>query len=148
MTGSHLAVAGAVSLALAAFALAQQTRVAPENLHERIYIVVPMTGSGTYADPKRPLIAPTDDQMRPRSGSGSGIISWSYQTSDDGKLAIVEIVARDPAVISALANDSRILKSFERGRDRKADVERELRVFRRSFSISAPSLSAPEVKKP
>jgi hypothetical protein len=35
-----------------------QPRVDSGNLYERILAVVPMTGAGTFEDPRRPLFAP------------------------------------------------------------------------------------------
>ena len=116
-----------------------QSRVDVQNLNERMYVVVPMTGLGTYADPKRPLIAPSKDQLR----SGTGIISWSYEPSDDGLLAIVEIVTRNRSTIDSLTKDARVLKSLEKGKHKRADVERELRVFKKSFSMAPPAVKRP-----
>ena len=67
--------------------MAAQPRVDFMNMHERIIAVVPVIGSGTYEDPKRPLFAPSGKESVP------GLISWSWQASDDGKLAI-DLLAR------------------------------------------------------
>ena len=82
------AVLGATAPALA------QYRVDPKSRGERIIAVVPMIGSGTVTDPRRPLFASTPWQPNP-----SGIDRFSYQPSDDGRYAIVEIVASDKAAL-------------------------------------------------
>jgi hypothetical protein len=101
------------------------------HLHERILAVVPLTGAGTYADPKRPLFAPTttDDQ------AASGIISYEWAPSDDGQYAIVEFVAKDRSALTKIANDARVLKAFEKGKVKKDDVEKELKRYRKDFKF-------------
>lgn len=37
---------------------AQQRRVEPTQTHERLIAIVPLQGSGTMADPTRPMFAP------------------------------------------------------------------------------------------
>ena len=78
-------------LALACVASAQR-RVDPRNTYEPAICVVSVVGTGTMKDPKRPQFAPW-----PPTGAKSpnGIIAFSHQVSDEGKLALVEFVARD-----------------------------------------------------
>ena len=78
-------------LALGCIASAQH-RVDPRNTYERAICVVTIVGKGTIQDPKRPQYAPW-----PPTGAKSpnGIIAFSHQVSDDGRLALVEFVARD-----------------------------------------------------
>jgi hypothetical protein len=99
------------------------------NMHERIIAVVPVIGSGTYEDPKRPLFAPSGRESVP------GLISWSWQASDDGKLAIVEFVAENKDVLRPIAADARVLKSFEKGKAKLEDVEKELRKYRKDYVL-------------
>jgi len=68
-----------------------QSRVPHYSLHERVLLVVPMVGAGTYSDPRRPLFAPAPGERR----TPNGIHSFSYEVSDDGKFALVEFVALD-----------------------------------------------------
>ena len=63
------------------------------NTHERVLAVVPMVGSGTPDDPRRPMYAPVPGGAPSREG----IIAFTYQVSDDGKFALVEFVAHDHA---------------------------------------------------
>jgi hypothetical protein len=99
-------------------------------MHERAIIVVPMTGSGTYADPVRPLLSPTAAEMR----GEDAVLSWSWQPSDDGKLAIVEVAARDKKTLRSYLDDKRVVKAFERGKHKREDVERELKTLRKDFN--------------
>jgi hypothetical protein len=108
-----------------------QYRVDPKNRGERIIAVVPMIGSGKGDDPKRPLFAPLPSEMR-RPG---GIQEFSYELSDDGKYAIIEFVASDRSAFDAMLRDTRAVKAFEKGKHKREDIERELRIFRRSFSF-------------
>ena len=111
---------------------AQTRRVDRTNIHERVICVVPMVGAGTPADPKRPQYAP----WPPSNGrSQTDIIEYSYQMTDDGRFAIVEFVARDRKAFQAILNDATI-KKFEKGRDRKEDIERELKELKKDFDLS------------
>jgi hypothetical protein len=37
--------------------------VSPGNMYHRVYAVVPLVGSGTKADPKRPMLVPPPSQV-------------------------------------------------------------------------------------
>ena len=89
--------------------------------------MVPMTGA---SGSKRPAFAPSPDEMR-----ASGILEFRYQVSDDGNSAIVEFVARDKAALKRIATDSRVLQAFEKGKDKKEDIERELKRYRKDFAL-------------
>ena len=67
--------------------------------HERILLVVPMIGSGTWADPKRPMFAPVASQI---GRDKSGILAFYHELSDDGKSAIVVLVAHDRSTFNAI----------------------------------------------
>jgi hypothetical protein len=123
-------------LLCAAFASAQE-QVDSRNLHERIIAVVPVTGAGTYADPKRPLFAPTAEELR----KGSAIVEYNWSPSDDGRYAIVEFVAHDRKALAPILEDARTVKAFEKGKSKKNDIEKELKIFRKDFSLG-------EAKKP
>jgi hypothetical protein len=110
-----------------------QNQVDSRNLHERILAVVPLTGAGTYADPRRPIFAPTGVESK----DGSGIIEFRWTPSDDGRYAVVEFVARDRKALQPILSDPRTLKAFERGKSKKDDIERELKIFRKDFSLEA-----------
>src|SRR5436190_13278093 len=72
--------------AMTAANLYGQRAVDSRNLYERVWAVLPMIGSGTYQDPKRPLYAPLPAaNAAERAAAGrSGVLSFSCQISDDG----------------------------------------------------------------
>jgi len=110
-----------------------QPKVDPANLHERIIAVVPMIGAGTYAGPKRPLFTPAPGDKK------DGIVGFSYLLSDDGKSAIVEIAARDTKALAPLLQSGRNdVLLFRKGKDRKEDIERELKRFKRDLTLNQP----------
>ncbi|MEJ7606921.1 MAG: hypothetical protein WKF37_11785 [Bryobacteraceae bacterium] len=124
----HYFVLLACSFGTASYA---QPRVIPENMHERVIAVVPMMGTGTYADPKRPLFAPAPAEM----GKPGVIQSFSWQPTDDGAMAIVEFVAIDRDALKAVLTDRRAVKVFEKGKDKREDIERELKIYRKDFQL-------------
>ena len=106
-----------------------ETPVPPNQRYERIIAVVPMVGSGTYADPKRPLFAP-------RTPDPKGIFAFSYEVTDDGQFAIVEFVSRSAAALKAVVTDKRIAKSFERTKHKQDEVEAELKKLKKDFDLN------------
>jgi hypothetical protein len=110
-----------------------QRRVDPHNLYVRVWAVVPMVGTGTKADPKRPLYAPGPAALSAMA-QRQGIIAFSAQLSDDKKFALVEIVGRDRAALKGILDDKRTdVKVFEKGRVREQDIVTEFRKFKRDF---------------
>jgi hypothetical protein len=89
-------------LVLAAVVCAQH-RVDPRNIYNRVICVVPLIGSGTPADPKRPMYAPW-----PPSQDPNGILAFSFQPTDDGKRVVVEFVARNRAAFDAIFHNKTI----------------------------------------
>jgi hypothetical protein len=117
-------------LVLAALVCAQY-RVDPRNTYVLVIAVVPLIGAGTPTDPIRPQYAPA-----PGAGQAqSGILAFSRLPSDDGKSALVEFVARDRAALLPILSDKQ-LKAFEKGKDKKDDVEKELKKYRKDFDLS------------
>jgi len=118
-------------LALACVAAAQR-RVDPRNTYEPAICVVSVVGTGTMKDPKRPQYAPW-----PPTGAKSpnGIIAFSHQVSDDGTFALVEFVARDRSAFQQILAD-KSLKVFDRKKDKKDDIEKELKKYKHDFDIS------------
>ena len=105
-----------------------QYRVDARNMYERVLVIVPFTGAGTMADPKRPMYAPA--QIDPISRTG--IIAYQCLTSDDGKLALCEFVAKDRSAFKSLLADHSI-KAFLKGRDRIADAIAAFKALRKDF---------------
>ncbi len=118
-------------LCLAGVAGAQH-RVDPRFLYERVIAIVPVIGSGrSAADPKRPLFVPA----KPGAANPAGILAFNSILSDDGRFAIVEYVVKDRAALPPILTDSRVIKAFQRGKGRRAELESEARKYRRDFNL-------------
>src|SRR5690242_6245422 len=91
--------------------LPAQRKMQPRDMYNRIIAVVPMQGKGTEIDPFRPMYAPSPH--KPGDPPSAGITGYSYQMSDDGKLALVEFVARDRSAFSAILSNPQV-KAFDR----------------------------------
>src|SRR5262245_23933839 len=123
--------------------LLAQHRVDPQNRYERVLCVVPMVGAGTPEDPKRPQYAP----LPPTPGkppSRDGIIAFSYQVSDDGKLALVEFVAFSPAAFKDLLADTNPnIKVFRKAKDRRLDIEAEFKKHKKDIDLNSLGVVVP-----
>ncbi len=119
-----------------------QPRVSPLNWGERVLAVVPMVGAGTADDPRRPLVMP-----RPSEGLPEGVVSMRFEESDDGKTALVEVVARDRkslnGALAAYANRADV-KRFDKGLARKEDIELEFRSRKSGFDLDRFTLQGGE----
>jgi hypothetical protein len=128
-------VLAALAAAFLCAPLAAQQRVDPRNMYERALCVVPMVGTGTPDNPRRPQYAP----LPPAPGtppSRDGIIAFSYQVSDDGKFALVEFVAVDrKAFKEVLADANPSIKAFIKGQHQRADIESEFKKHKKDFSL-------------
>jgi len=120
--------------ALIAPVLGQQ-RVDSRQLYERLMCVVPMTGLGTFDNPKRPMHTPTPSALRAAAASRTGIFGFSYAISDDGLLALVEFVGRDRSAFQQILADSTI-KCFLKGRDKREDLEAEFKKHKKNFDFT------------
>ena len=114
---------------LLAFAASAQHSVDPRNTYHRVICVVPMIGSGTAADPRRPLYAPA-----PGSALPNGIVAFTQVPTDDGKSAIVEFVARTRSAFSAVLADTSIT-TFEKGTQSGSAIEAALQKVKKGFSL-------------
>jgi hypothetical protein len=122
-----------------------QQRVNPRNIHERIWCVVPMVGSGTPEDPRRPLFAPVPGAPGEQP-SRDGIIAFTYQESDDGRFALAEFVALERAAFTEILaeRDRRAdVKVFVKGEARRSDIETEFRRWKRGFSFDRFGVRVP-----
>jgi hypothetical protein len=124
-TAAPTAVHGAISTT--------QQRVDPTMTYHRVLAIVPLVGSGTSADPVRPMFAPTP-QATP---THTGIIAYQHQLSDDGTLALVEFVAVDRSAFAPLfaSTDSRV-QYFEVGKSTPAQVQAAFQQKKTSFNIA------------
>jgi len=99
--------------------------------YHRLIAVEHLVGSGRQDDPRRPEFAPAAIAAR------DGIIAWSMQVSDDGKYALVQFVAVNRKAFDAILADKRPdIRVFEIGKDKKDDIEKELRKFRKDFDLA------------
>ena len=132
----------AVVVCLCASLLAQD-RVDRRNLHERVWAVVPMIGTGTADDPLRPAYIPAP----PPPGtppSTDGIIGFTMLLTDDGKHAIVQFVAQDRAAFKdLLADKSPDVMVFEKGKAKKEDIETAFRNFKKDFDLDQMGVALP-----
>lgn len=126
---------------------AAKGRVPAHQMYERMTAIVPMAGTGTLADPKRPMFAPTAAQhgqaRTAAPGANRGIIAYSFHPSDDGKWAIVEFVARDRSAFKAISDAERLtpgLKTFDRERHSKDDIEAECKKLKKDFDLTKLSV--------
>jgi hypothetical protein len=113
------------------FAQVPSPKIIPRNLYERILMIVPMTGSGKWDDPRRPLFAPAHASA---PTDRTGILGYSFQVSDDGKYALVEFVAHDKNAFQTLKSDARTMKFFEKGNAQTADIDAEFKKYKKDFN--------------
>jgi hypothetical protein len=108
-------------------------------MYERVYAILPIVGQGTWEDPKRPMFTPPPSAMTP--GDRSGIIAFHHEVSDDGQLALVEIVAADSprlaAVLAQLQNISHLpgVQIFDREKHGRKDIQKAFKVKKKDFDI-------------
>lgn len=99
--------------------------------------VVPIVGKGTWEDPRRPDL--------PQGAAAN----YRWLPSDDGRWAIVEIgegagSKETLAALEKLSQDSAVrgARLFRSGVHGQAEVEHELRRFRKNFSLEDMSSAA------
>jgi hypothetical protein len=110
--------------------------VDPRNSYQRLLCVVPIVGSGTMQDPRRPEFAPAPVASIAAQSSRAGILAFTWVASDDGKSALVEFVARDRAAFQPILADKRPnVRVFEKGKAAKADIETEFKNARKNFDL-------------
>ena len=129
------AAAATTTTAAKTFATITPRRVAPENAYTRVYCVVPIIGSGTPADPKRPMFAPAPPTAAAPLNR-AGIVAYQFQESDDGTHALVEFVAVSRiglATILTSTNPNVIM--FERGKYTRQQIETVFQQYKKSFSF-------------
>ena len=130
-----------VALSVFTVTLFAQGHVASENLYTRVLCVVPMIGTGTAADPIRPMFipAPPDPSKTPDAVVATtppSILAFQYQLSDDGNYALVELVGADRKALAEVFNstDARV-KVFELAKAKKNDIEKEFQKYKKTFSL-------------
>jgi hypothetical protein len=112
-----------------------QPRVDARNTYERVMAIVPLTGKGTFDDPKRPMYAPSPAELQASMSTRQGILGFMHVMSDDGQFALVEFVARDRAAFQHILADPSV-KSFLKGRDKRQDIEAEFLKHKKDFDFA------------
>jgi hypothetical protein len=120
-----------LSILAVSVGFAADRHVDPRTTFHRVFAIVPMTGSGTLSDPRRPLHAPLPGEIGPKSG----LMAFTFQPSDDDNFALVEIVAHDRSALASILNDQTV-QAFEVGRSTPAQIETAFRKLRKDFSFS------------
>jgi len=126
-------VVSVVCLVIASVPAFAQPRVQWMNRYERVLVIVPMIGSGTAVDPIRPKHLPV--LSAEASLSSTPFLGFSVQVSDDGKYALVELVAHDKSAFQDILGDASI-KAFLKGRDGRDVAEAEFKKYKKNFSIA------------
>jgi hypothetical protein len=145
----------------ACFPLLAQQPVDSGLTYHHVWAVTPIIGSGTPADPRRPLFVPA----QPAAASDrTGVLAYGMQLSDDGNFALVEFVFQSPAAFqnilakqaaamalnvaaaapgrgpSALQTALQAaipgLQIFERGKATQSDILAEFQKHKKSFSFA------------
>lgn len=90
----------------------------PNARYYRVITLEHLKGSGKNGDGLRPEFAPSLPSNGPSTAaSHSGIIAWSMQLTDDGKMAIVHYVATDRSAFAQIYSDKRPdVRFFDIGR--------------------------------
>ena len=127
-----------------AFAQMRHKPVATDA-HQHIFAIVPIVGTGTMADPKRPMFAaaegvkpalPAASHSLAITAQRTGIIGYHAQISDDGKSALVEFIAPSVSDFKEIlgSSDSRV-RVFQRGVHGKDEIEAAFKTVKKDFSF-------------
>lgn len=109
-----------------------QHAVDPSQGVHHLICLVHLTGAGTLADPRRPEYVPPPGTSRAREG----ISGWAFQPSDDGKMAIVHVVAVSRSAFRPILADARPeIRVFEIGKATRAQIETEMRKYKADFNL-------------
>ena len=120
----------------------RHTSAAPDP-HQHIFVIVPLIGAGTAADPKRPMFTPAQG-IKPAlpasalaaTAQRTGILGYHTQISDDGKSALVEFVAPRLSDFKDILTtaDSRV-QVFQKGVHGKDQIEAAFKAHKKDFSF-------------
>ena len=93
-----------------------------------------MIGTGKKGDPFRPMFVPATPAA---AGSHSGILAYQMHVSDDGKFALVELVAATRLDLLPVINaNAPGVTVFERGNASQAQIETEFQKYKKDFKMS------------
>ncbi len=122
----------ATNAANAAAAAAAQAAGGSKSTPTANGVAVPTPPTTTQTPNPVAVTPPTTAALRP------GILAWSMQKSDDGKMAILHLVAADHHAFDAILADKRSeVRVFEIGKDSKDSIEKELKKFRKDFDLTS-----------
>jgi hypothetical protein len=117
----------------------QARQVVRAQRYHRLICLVHLTGSGKKGDEIKAEYAPGVDAVTSRDG----IIAWSMQVADDGKMAILHLVAVDRSAFAPMLADKRAeVRVFEIGVDKPEAIEKELKKFKKDFTLDAMKVVA------
>jgi hypothetical protein len=109
-------------------------KVDPAAMYHRVYAVVPLIGTGTRSDPRRPMFVAAGPQA---TAVHTGILSYQMQVSDDGKSALVEFVGATRLDLQpVLASTAAGVTIFERGQATQTQIETEFQKYKKGFTLS------------
>jgi hypothetical protein len=119
--------------------------VDPGQLYHRVLAVCPLIGEGTYSDPKRPALIPSN--LNPDANSGLDVIrAFAWVPSDDGTQAIVEIVVRDAVALTELRRAARSVAGttfHDRAAPPRSAAHAALRRLKKDFNPDSLRAVAP-----
>jgi len=145
-------IGGVVCLSLSSLAAqnALPTALDIGQTYERIVVVCPLVGKGTYADPRRPALVPASVKHQAKDRQGAVgldvVMAYAWVPSDDGKSAIVEIVVRDTAAVKEFTREASKVAAvslFERAKQTPAALDTELRKVKKDFDRRSLRAVAP-----
>ena len=89
----------------------------------------------------RPVARPAASSNAPPApaamSSRPGILGWSMQKSDDGKMAIVQMVAADRHAFDSILADTRPeVRVFEIGKTPAATIQAEMKKYKQDFDLN------------
>ncbi len=116
--------------AIAAAAATAKDAAAASSQHGEM---TPRAASPNPTGPSKPVsvVVPLSMSSRP------GFLAWAMQKSDDGRMAIVHIVAADMRAFDGILNDKRPeVRAFLIGRDTPEEIEKELRHYKQDFRLA------------
>jgi hypothetical protein len=128
-----------------------QHAVDPSQRYHRLICLVHLTGSGKKGDPILPEYVPvsvgptTGNSSTAAAGSSTavgapltGIAAWAMQITDDGKMAIIHMVAVNRNSFAAVFADTRPeIKVFEIGVDKQATIEAFMQQHKKGFTLNS-----------
>jgi hypothetical protein len=140
-----------------------QHPVDPAQRFHRLICLVHLVGSGKTGDPVLPeYVSVPGSSATPSSSSAApapsgaptgtaispamvvprpGILAWSSQLTDDGKMVIVHYVAADRGAFASILADTRPeIRVFEIGVNSRNEIEKELRKYKKDFNLDELTL--------